>query len=92
VPILPIPQHGIFKDLPSFITICITAQPKAWWSRSHACKIVQDFLSVHRPRATLSACYVCSWLDLKALALLPGFCIVVPLLPVLKTWLPQGLT
>jgi hypothetical protein len=32
-----------------------------------------------------------TWLDPKALALLPGFCIVVLLLPVLKTWLFRDL-
>ena len=32
------------------------------------------------------------WLNRKALALLPGFCIAVPLLAACaKTWLPQGL-
>jgi hypothetical protein len=32
-----------------------------------------------------------AWLNPKALALLPGFCIAVPLLHVLKAWLVQGL-
>ncbi len=43
----------------------------------------------------LSTVYLCTtWrLDPKAMALLPGFCIAVfPLLPVMKTWLFQGLT
>jgi hypothetical protein len=37
--------------------------------------------------------FLCTtWLlDPKALALLPGFCIVVSLLPVLNAWLVQGL-
>jgi hypothetical protein len=36
--------------------------------------------------------FLCAtWLNPKALALLPGFCIMVSLLPVLKTWLLQGL-
>jgi hypothetical protein len=40
----------------------------------------------------LSTVYLCTtWLDLKALVLLPGFCIFVHLLPVLKAWLVQGL-
>jgi hypothetical protein len=32
-----------------------------------------------------------TWLNPKALALLPGFCIAVHLLSVLKAWLLQGL-
>jgi hypothetical protein len=39
LPVLPIPQHGVFKELPS-LSPC--AHPKAWWSRSHACKIVVE--------------------------------------------------
>jgi hypothetical protein len=39
-----------------------------------------------------SECLCTTWrLNPKAWALLPGFCIAVPLLPVLKTWLLQGL-
>ena len=38
-----------------------------------------------------SQCLCTTWLDPKALALLPGFCIAASLLPVLKTWLSQGL-
>jgi hypothetical protein len=39
--------------------------------------------------STVSLCT--TWLDPKALALLPGFCIAVHLLSVLKAWLVQGL-
>jgi hypothetical protein len=51
---------------------------------------LKNFLSVHNP-FLLSTVLCTTWLNPKALALLPGFCITVPLLPVLKTWLPQGL-
>ena len=87
-------QHGMFKDLPSFVTICTAQRPggqdhmHARWMNdcSPACK---DF------PFQLSTVYLCNtWrLDPKALALLPGFCIaVVPLLHVPKIWLFQSLS
>ena len=39
LPVLPIPQHGVCKDL---LDLSPYAHPKAWWSRSHACKIVVE--------------------------------------------------
>ena len=63
------------------------AHPKAWWSRSHACMmdglLLKDFLSAHGP--SCSQLFLCTtWLHQKALALLPGFSIVVSLPPVLN--------
>ncbi len=58
LPMLPIPQHGVFKELPSFVTIC-TPQclvHASWIDGS----VLKDFLSVHRPRAILSALSVCA--------------------------------
>ena len=91
---LPIPQHGVFKDLPSFVTICtlqglvvkVTCMQDCRRRISLAC-IGQEL------PFQLSTVYSCTtWrLDPKALALLPGFCIAVHLLSVLKAWLLQGL-
>jgi hypothetical protein len=89
-------QHGMFKDLPSFVTICtpqglavkVTCMQDCRRRISPAC-IGQELLPFQ-----LSTVYLCTtWrLDPKALASLPGFCIAVSLLPVLKTWMLQGLT
>jgi hypothetical protein len=62
LPMLPIPQHGVFKDLPSFVTICtpqglevkVTCMRHGWMPG------LKNFLSVHRPRATLLALDVCA--------------------------------
>jgi hypothetical protein len=72
------------------------ARPNAWWSRSHACKIVVEEFPQHAQAKSCSPfsspCLCTTWrLDPKALALLPGFCIAVHLLSVLKAWLVQGL-
>jgi hypothetical protein len=40
LPVLPIPQHGLFKDQPSFVTVC-TAQGLV------ACKIVVEEFPQH---------------------------------------------
>ncbi len=80
----------------TFLVLSLYAHPKAWWSRSHACKIVvEDFPSVQEHHVFLNAfssqCLCTTWLDPKALALLPGFCIAVPLLAACaKTWLPKA--
>ncbi len=81
-------EHGLFKDPPSLVAIC-TPEPAdqgymhAKWVDdcrriSWAC-IGQELLPFQ-----LSTVYVCTtWrLNLKAWALLPGFCIAVPLLHV----------
>ena len=82
-------QHGMFKDLPSFVTICtpqglvvkVTCMQDCRTSISCVC-IGQEL-----PFQLSTVFLGTAWLDQKALALLPGFCIaVVPLLPVLKTW------
>jgi hypothetical protein len=69
--------------------------PKAWRSRSHAFKIVvEEFPERAKTCPSSFQLFLCTaWrLDPKALALLPGFCIAVPLLAACaKTWLPQGL-
>ncbi len=88
--------HGLFKDPPSFVTTCtpqglavkVTCMQDCRRRISWAC-IGQELLPFQ-----LSTVYLCTtWrLNLNALALLPGFCIVVSLLPVMKTWLFQGLT
>jgi hypothetical protein len=84
-------QHGMFKDLPSFVTICtpqglvvkVTCMQDCRRRISPAC-IGRELLPFQ-----LSTVFLCTtWrLNPKALASLPGFCIaVVPLLSVLKTW------
>jgi hypothetical protein len=94
---LPIPQHGLLKDLPSSVAICTpqglavkaTCMQDCCTSIPPAC-IGRELLPFQ-----LSTVDLCTaWrLDPKALVLLPGFCIaVVPLLHVLKTWLLQGLS
>ena len=82
-PTLPIPQDGLLKDPPSFVTICtpqglafkVTCMQDCCTSISPAC-IVQEL------PFQLSTVYLCTtWrLDPKALASLPGFCIAVHLL------------
>jgi hypothetical protein len=91
---LPIPLHGLFKVLPILVTIC-TPQGlaiKATCMQDCRRRISLACIGQELP-FQLSTVYSCTtWrLDPKALALLPGFCIAVPLLPVLKTWLVQGL-
>jgi hypothetical protein len=62
VRMLPIPQHGKFKDSPSFITICtpqglvvkVTCMRHGWMPG------LKNFLSLHRPRATLFTLNVCA--------------------------------
>jgi hypothetical protein len=52
--------------------------------------LLKDFLSVHG--SSCSQLFLrTTWLNQKTWALLPGSCIAVPLLSVLKAWLLQGL-
>ena len=91
---LPIPQHGVFKDPPSFVTIYTLQGLVVKFTCMQDCRRRISPACIGRDLPLqLSTVYVCTtWrLNPKALALLPGFCIAVPLLPVLKTWLVQGL-
>jgi hypothetical protein len=86
VHMLPIPQHGVFKDFPSFVTIYTPQGLVVKVTCLHHGWIVK--LAMCRPRAILASLNLCTtWLNPKAWALLPGSCIAVPLLFVLKTWL-----
>jgi hypothetical protein len=58
VPKLPIPQHGLFKDSPSFVTTCTTQGLVVKVTCMHDGWIVK--LAICRPRATLSALNVCA--------------------------------
>jgi hypothetical protein len=80
-------QHGMFKDLPSFVTICTPQDLAAKVTCMQDCRRrISPACTGQELPFQLSTVYSCTtWLlDPKALALLPGFCIVVSLLPVLK--------
>jgi hypothetical protein len=92
--VLPIPQHCLLKDPPSSVAICTPQGLAVKVTCNQDChrRISPACIGQELP-FQLSTVYLCTtWLDPKALVLLPGFCIAVaPLLPVLKTWLVQGL-
>jgi len=96
LPVLPIPRHGLLKDLPSFVTVC-TSQGlavKATCMQDCRRRISPACIGRELLPFQFSTLYLCTTWPLypKALALSPGFCIaVVPLLSVLKAWLLQGL-
>jgi hypothetical protein len=80
---LPIPQHGLLKDPPSFVAIC-TPQGlavKATCMQDCCRRISPACIGQELMPFQLSTVYVCTtWrLDPKALAILPGFCIAVGL-------------
>ena len=93
LPVLPIPQHGLLKDPPSFVAIC-TPQGLAVKATcmQDCCRRISPACIGQELPFQLSTVYSCTtWLNPKALALLPGSCIAVHLLSVLKAWLVQGL-
>ncbi len=83
---LPIPPHGVLKELPAFVTMHTL-------SRSHACTMdgLLNWLCVGQELPFSSPCLCTTFLNQQALALSPGFCIAVHLLPVLKTWCFEAL-
>jgi hypothetical protein len=93
-PTLPIPQHGLLKDPPSFVAICTPQGLAVKATCMQDCctsippaRINQELLCFQP--STVDLCT--AWrLDPKAFAILPGFCIAVHLLSVLKAWLVQG--
>ncbi len=90
---LPIPQHGVFKDFTSFVMICTTQGLVVKVTcMQDCCRRISPVCIGQELPFQLSTIFVHHLAYLKALALLPGFCIAISLLPVLKTWLPQGLT
>ena len=77
------------KDPPSFVSTCtpqclvVKVTCMQDFCTSISCVCIGQELPFQLSTVFLGT----AWLDQKALALLPGFCIaVVPLLPVLKTW------
>jgi hypothetical protein len=93
LPMLPIPQHGVFKDFTSFVMICTTQGLVVKVTcMQDCCRRISPVCIGQELPFQLSTIFVHHLAYLKALALLPGFCIAISLLPVLKTWLPQGLT
>ena len=88
LPVLPIPQPCLFNDLPSFVTVC-TPQGlavKATCMQDYRTRISPACIGQELLPFQLSTVFLCTtWrLNPKALASLPGFCIAVPSLAVLK--------